>query len=91
MEKNLEHSMGQLINTPGVYGCVFADRHGLCLGMKGETSTNSAGIIGAIAEEALKIEPNSKPPVIHFENDNRSCTIQRIGTITGAIFKNLQN
>ncbi|XP_056649143.1 uncharacterized protein LOC130904024 [Diorhabda carinulata] len=91
MDKNLEHVLEELINTPGVYGCVLADEHGLCLGNKGETSTTTAGIIGAIAEESLKLEPNSKPPIIHFENDNRSCTIQRIGTITGAIFKNLQN
>lgn len=58
--------------------------------MKGQVSSNSAGIISAIAEEAAKLEPNSKPPIIHFESDTRSCTIQKGSNVTGAIFKNVQ-
>ncbi|KAG5899778.1 hypothetical protein JTB14_006113 [Gonioctena quinquepunctata] len=67
MEKNLDRVMTEIINTPGVNGCIFSDHQGLCLGMKGETRTECAGIIGAIAEEASKIEPQNKPPTIHFE------------------------
>lgn len=95
------------LNTPGVYGCVFANHNGLSLGskyflmffslilrlfflVKGQVSSNSAGIISAIAEEAAKLEPNSKPPIIHFESDTRSCTIQKGSNVTGAIFKNVQ-
>ncbi|XP_018576485.1 ragulator complex protein LAMTOR5 [Anoplophora glabripennis] len=89
MEKNLDRIMEELINKPGVYGCVFADHQGLCLGVKGKASTDSAGVIAAIAEQAAKLEPKSKMPVIHLEKDNKSCTIHRSGTVTGAVFKNV--
>lgn len=56
---------------------------------KGKASNDSAGIIGAIAEQAGKLEPHSPPPLICFENDSRQCFIQRSGTITAAIYKNL--
>lgn len=54
---------------------------------KGSVSTDSAGIIAAIAEQAAKLEPHNRPPVVTFENDSRSCHIQRSGTITCAIYK----
>lgn len=95
------------MNHPGVFGCVFADQQGLCLGgkyftkcvifciicsfvAKGKASTDSAGIITAIAEQAAKLDPSNKPPVIHFENDNNSCIINKAG-VTVAIFKNNQS
>lgn len=56
---------------------------------KGKASTESAGIIGAIAEQAAKLEPQKSAPVITLENDNNMCIIQRNGTITGAVFKNI--
>nr|CAI5853896.1 unnamed protein product [Callosobruchus analis] len=89
MEKKLETVMEELITRPGVIGCIFADHQGLCLGVKGKASTESAGVIHAIAEEAARLEPKSKPPVILLENDNRSCVLTTTGTLTGAIFKSL--
>lgn len=59
------------------------------MGTKGKATTESAGIIGAIAEQAAKLEPQKGAPVITLENDNHMCIIQRNGTITGAIFKNV--
>lgn len=56
---------------------------------KGRASTDSAGILVAIAQQASKLEPQSKLPVIVFENDNKSCIIQRSGTITAAVYKNI--
>lgn len=73
---------------PNVYGVLLADHQGLCLGGKGKVSTDSAGIIGAIAEQAGKLEPHNRPPLITLESDSRSCHIQRSGTITCAIYKN---
>lgn len=58
---------------------------------KGKVSMESAVVIGAIAEEASKLEPNNKTPIIHLQNDNHSCIIHRSGTVTGAIFKNVHN
>ncbi|ENN77952.1 hypothetical protein D910_03350 [Dendroctonus ponderosae] len=46
-----------------------------------------AGFITAIANQAAKLEPNSKPPIITLENDSQLCIIQKMGTVTGAIYK----
>ncbi|KAF5289729.1 hypothetical protein FQA39_LY03646 [Lamprigera yunnana] len=89
MEKHLDRVMDDVLSIPGVIGCVFADHQGLCLGAKGKATTESAGIVGAMAEQAAKLEPQHKSPIIIFENDTCACIIQRSGTITGAIYKNL--
>lgn len=38
---------------------------------KGNASTDSAGIIAAIADQVTKLEPKSPPPVISLQNDSR--------------------
>ncbi|XP_048507256.1 ragulator complex protein LAMTOR5 homolog isoform X2 [Athalia rosae] len=70
MERNLERTMDNVTNVEGVIGCILADRQGLCLGAKGSASSESAGLIAAIADEAAKLEPDSKAPVIALESDN---------------------
>ncbi|XP_031355536.1 ragulator complex protein LAMTOR5 [Photinus pyralis] len=89
MEKHLDRVMDDVLSNPGVTACVFADHQGLCLGARGKASTECAGMVGAIADQAAKLEPQHKSPIIIFENDTRACIIQRNGTITGAIFKNI--
>lgn len=54
---------------------------------KGDATTESAGIIGAIADQAARLEPQSQPPIIVLEDDTKKCIIQRNGTVTGAIYK----
>lgn len=49
----------------------------------------SAGFIAAIANQAAKLEPNSKMPIITLENDSQLCMIQKSGPITGAIYKKI--
>lgn len=41
------------------------------LSAKGNASTDSAGIIAAIADQVTKLEPKSPPPVISLQNDSR--------------------
>ncbi|XP_065164221.1 ragulator complex protein LAMTOR5 [Atheta coriaria] len=89
MEKPLERVMDETMAVPQVLGCIFADHQGLCLGAKGNASTESAGILGAIAEQASKLEPHNRAPVITLESDNKICIIQRSGTITGAVYKSI--
>jgi hepatitis B virus X-interacting protein len=88
MEKHLDRVMDEVMTKPGVFGCVFVDHQGLCLGTKGQASTESAGHIAAIAEQVAKLEPYSNTPIVTLENDSKACIIQRTGTITGAIYKN---
>lgn len=87
MEKPLEHIIDEMSNVNGFQGCVFADSQGLCLGARGKADPNLSGIITALAEQARKLEPNSKEPIIILEGDSKLCTIQRSGDITGAIYK----
>lgn len=42
-------------------------------------------------EQAAKLDPTSKFPVIHFENNNNSCIINKIGDVTVAVFKSSQS
>ncbi|XP_076174366.1 late endosomal/lysosomal adaptor, MAPK and MTOR activator 5 [Ptiloglossa arizonensis] len=87
MERNLEKTLDDVNNTDGIIGCVLADHAGLCLGVKGNASTDSAGIIAAIADQVAKLEPKSPAPTICLQNDNRMCLIQRQGPVVGAIYK----
>ncbi|XP_043266081.1 uncharacterized protein LOC122405424 [Colletes gigas] len=89
MEKNLEKTLDDVKNTDGIIGCILADHAGLCLGVKGNASTDSAGIIAAIADQVAKLEPKSSTPVISLQNDNRMCLIQRQGPVVGAIYKDV--
>lgn len=89
MEKSLEKTLDDINNTEGIIGCILADHAGLCLGAKGNASTNSAGIIAAIADQVTKLEPKSPPPVISLQNDSRKCLIQRQGAVVGAIYKDI--
>ncbi|XP_022903477.1 ragulator complex protein LAMTOR5 [Onthophagus taurus] len=89
METRLDRVMEAIISEPNTFGCVFAEGQGLCLGTKGEASNESAGIITAIAEQAAKLEPRNKDPIIVFENNSKKCIIHRQGTITAAYYKNI--
>lgn len=87
MERSLEKTLEETSNTEGIIGCLLADRAGLCLGAKGDASSDSAGIIAAIADQVAKLEPNSPAPVISLQNENRQCLIHREGPVVGAIYK----
>ncbi|XP_012287714.1 uncharacterized protein LOC105703711 [Orussus abietinus] len=87
MESSLEKSMEDVNNAGNVIGCILADQSGLCLGVKGKASGDSAGRIAAIADQAAKLEPGSQAPVISLQNDSRECLIHRQGRVVGAIYK----
>ncbi|XP_066995345.1 ragulator complex protein LAMTOR5 homolog [Anabrus simplex] len=89
METQLEQCMDDLLLVRGVTGCILADDQGLCLCAKGKVSPASSGVIKAIADQVLKLEPELKPPVIVLESENRECLIQQCGNLTAAIHKTL--
>ncbi|KAG8226243.1 hypothetical protein J437_LFUL006345 [Ladona fulva] len=71
MEESLDKCLEEIHQLPNVIGVLYADKHGLCLGAKGSASNQSAGVITAIADQAAKLEPNSKPPVVVLESDSK--------------------
>lgn len=87
MEKNLETTLDDVNSTEGMIGCILADEAGLCLGVKGDASIDSAGVLVAIADQVAKLEPESAAPVISLQNDSRKCLIQRKGRLVGGIYK----
>ncbi|XP_035735198.1 uncharacterized protein LOC118447402 [Vespa mandarinia] len=91
MEKNIEKTLDEVKNNEAIIGCILVDRAGLCLGVKGNASSDSAGIIAAIADQVAKLELDSTCPIITIQNDNRKCLIQRQGPIVGAIYKHIAN
>ncbi|KOB66865.1 Uncharacterized protein OBRU01_20509 [Operophtera brumata] len=91
MEKELDKVIEEIMSTPNINGCLVADHQGLCLASKGSAHVDSAGIIVAISEQACKLQPNLKPPTVCLETEKKKCLIQRHGTITGAIFKQISN
>lgn len=89
MERNLEKTLDEISNTDGIVGCLLADHAGLCLAAKGNASSDSAGIVAAIADQVAKLEPKSPAPIISLQNDTRQCLVQRQGPVVGAIYKDI--
>ncbi|XP_020278971.1 ragulator complex protein LAMTOR5 homolog [Pseudomyrmex gracilis] len=89
MERNLEKTLDDAYNEEGIIGCILADHAGLCLGVKGNASSDSAGVIAAIADQVAKLEPRSEIPIISLQNDNKQCIIRRKDPVVGAIYKDV--
>ncbi|OXU23018.1 hypothetical protein TSAR_004031 [Trichomalopsis sarcophagae] len=87
MEQSFEKRMEDVNNSEGVVGCILTDKSGLCLGVKGNASSDSAGVIAAMAELVTKIEPGSKAPIISLQSETKQCLIHEQGPVIGAIFK----
>lgn len=91
MERNIEKAMDDVCSSEGVTGVILTDYAGLCLGVKGNATTDSAGIVAAIADQASKLEPNSPAPIVSLQSENRQCIIQREGAVVGAIYKTISS
>ncbi|XP_033210017.1 uncharacterized protein LOC117168459 [Belonocnema kinseyi] len=91
MERSIEKAMDKVINTEGVTGVILTDHSGLCLGVKGNATTDSAGIVAAIADQVEKLEETENAPIISLQGDNRQCAIQRKGPVVGAIYKTVSS
>ncbi|XP_011871578.1 PREDICTED: ragulator complex protein LAMTOR5 homolog [Vollenhovia emeryi] len=89
MERNLVKTLDDTYDQEGIVGCILADHAGLCLGVKGDASSDSAGLIAAIADLVAKLEPKSASPIISLQNDDRQCIILRKESVVGAIYKDI--
>nr|XP_018916143.1 PREDICTED: uncharacterized protein LOC109043403 [Bemisia tabaci] len=87
MENSLEAAAQHILTHGDVTGCLFADKHGLCLCAAGDAKPESSGLISAIAHHVRRLEPKSNPPTILLENDTQKCIIKQDTKITTAIFR----
>ncbi|KAF6032413.1 LAMTOR5 [Bugula neritina] len=87
MEKSLEKHMTNVLNNHGVTGMICVDKHGLCLGVKGNADTKASGCLAAISQEAEKIIPNLDTPVVCIESSSSNILIKSHEDCTTAIYK----
>ncbi|XP_072760010.1 ragulator complex protein LAMTOR5 homolog [Anoplolepis gracilipes] len=89
MERNLVKTLDDMYTKEGIIGCILVDHSGLCLGVKGDASSDSAGLVAAISGLVAKLEPKSKAPIISLQNESRQCIIHHKGPVVGAIYKDI--
>ncbi|XP_029671409.1 uncharacterized protein LOC115240408 isoform X1 [Formica exsecta] len=92
MERNLVKTLDDMYTKEGIIGCILVDHSGLCLGdfvVKGDASSDSAGLIAAISGLVAKLEPKSKAPIISLQNESKQCIIHRMGPVVGAVYKDI--
>ncbi|KAL0114128.1 hypothetical protein PUN28_011440 [Cardiocondyla obscurior] len=90
MERNLTKTLADTYDKQeGIIGCILVDHAGLCLEVKGDASSDSAGLISAIADLVGKLEPKSGSPIVSLQNENRQCIILRKEPVVGAIYKDI--
>lgn len=64
----MEGSLIEEINKQqNIIGLVVANNHGLCVTQKGQGSAEAAGFITEIVNQASKLDPNGKSPVISLD------------------------
>ncbi|XP_055300165.1 uncharacterized protein LOC129567372 [Sitodiplosis mosellana] len=88
MEQEIDKVLDDTIANENITACLSANRHGLCIGARGNISQQSSGLLVALLDQAQKLEPQSGPPVVILETAKNSCLIHKHG-VTGVIVKNL--
>ncbi|XP_031623274.1 uncharacterized protein LOC116340765 [Contarinia nasturtii] len=88
MEKEIEKVLDDTIANENIVACLSANRHGLCIGARGNISSQSSGLLVALLDQAQKLEPQSGPPVVVLETSKNTCLIHKHG-VTGVIVKKL--
>jgi len=78
MENELLETLDKVAGEPGIVGCVFSNSHGLCIGSRGKSTPDSAGTIAAIMNQASKLGPESKTPVVSLDYGEKQCLIYNL-------------
>ncbi|XP_071817807.1 ragulator complex protein LAMTOR5-like [Apostichopus japonicus] len=88
METGLNNEIEETMNQQGVVGVICTDSQGLCLGAEGTASPHSAGVIAALALQAMQLSPEqSSAPVVCLESDKGNVLIKSHNDITVAVHK----
>uniref|UniRef100_T1HV18 Late endosomal/lysosomal adaptor and MAPK and MTOR activator 5 n=2 Tax=Rhodnius TaxID=13248 RepID=T1HV18_RHOPR len=67
MEENLLSHFMEIADAENVTGCVLADTQGLCLLSTQNLKPESAGLVSAITQHAVRIDTANINPVICLE------------------------
>lgn len=91
MEQDIDTVLNDTKELPQNIACLTADSQGLTIGVRGDVSPQSAGVLVAILDQAAKLEPNQKPPVVSIESKDKVCLIHKEQRVAGVIIKQLQH
>lgn len=71
METKITDEVNKIAANPNVTGVVLTNAHGLCIATSGNASPEAAGVINEIVNQAQKLEPSSKPPVVLLDYNDK--------------------
>ncbi|XP_033114715.1 ragulator complex protein LAMTOR5-like [Anneissia japonica] len=88
MEGELDIQLDKTMNAPGVTGVICTDQQGLCLGVKGESLSQSAGLVTGLAQQAALLSSDgSKVPVVCLEYEKGNILIKSEKGVSMAVRK----
>jgi len=87
MEKDIQNSVDEMMNSAGVRGVLCADKQGLCLTAQGIANPSSSGAFTSLGQLASTIEPGKEDPVLFFEGQESQCLIKQNDGVTLAVLK----
>lgn len=90
MEQGIDFVLDDTKDIPQNIACLSANNQGLAIGARGDVSPHSSGVLVAILDQAAKLEPNQKPPVVAIESKDKVCLIHKEQRVAGVIIKQLQ-
>lgn len=90
MEKNLDKVLDDVVNSENVTGCIVSDEQGLCLGIRGNASSDSCGILKSLADQAKKLDPTMDGgATVILENSEKQFIIKSNDKLVLSVYKNV--
>lgn len=71
MENQILDQVSKVSANPNVTGVVLTNAHGLCITTNGKASPEAAGVVNEIVNQAQKLHPEAKPPVVLLDYSNQ--------------------
>uniref|UniRef100_A0A336KGR7 Late endosomal/lysosomal adaptor and MAPK and MTOR activator 5 n=1 Tax=Culicoides sonorensis TaxID=179676 RepID=A0A336KGR7_CULSO len=87
MENQILENVSKISANQNVTGVILANSHGLCIAASGKASADSAGIVNEIVNQAQKLHPDAKGPVVLLDYGDKQCMIQKNNDVVGAVYK----
>lgn len=87
MEQAIDAILDDTRDLPNNIACLNADKQGLCIGSRGDITPSSSGILVAILDQAARLEPTLKTPVVSIESKDKVCLIHKEQRVAGVIIK----
>lgn len=71
MENQILDQVSKVSANPNVTGVVLSNAHGLCITTNGRASPDAAGVVNELVNQAQKLHPEAKPPVVLLDYSDK--------------------